>query len=66
MCQRPGRERKPEITGAAEDPVWRMREPPGALGDIVRRMKRHAALERSAGRAPASKASGRTESVTAN
>ena len=45
MCQRPSRERKPEIGDAADDPVWLMHEPPGALGDIVRRMKRHAALQ---------------------
>jgi len=30
-----------------EDPIRQMREPPGALGDIVRRMKRRAAQERS-------------------
>jgi len=35
-----------------EDPIRRMREPPGALGDIVRRMKRRAALERSADAGP--------------
>jgi hypothetical protein len=31
-----------------ESPVRQMREPPGALGDIVRRMKRRDALLRSA------------------
>ena len=50
MFQRPGRERKPEIEDSvSNDPIWLMREPPGALGDIVRRMKRHAALQQSIG-----------------
>ncbi len=67
MCQRTGGERKPEIDDSvSDDPIWRMREPPGALGDIVRRMKRQAVLKQSAGRAPAIETSRRTESVTAN
>jgi hypothetical protein len=50
MCQRPSRERKPETEDSVlEDPIWQMPEPPGALGDIVRRMKRHAALQHSIG-----------------
>jgi len=53
MCQRPSHERKPEIEGSvSEDPIWQMPEPPGALGDIVRRMKRHAALQQSIGLIP--------------
>jgi hypothetical protein len=35
-----------------EDPIYEMPEPPGALGDIVRRMKRRANAERSAGPRP--------------
>jgi len=49
MCMRQNRD--PEFESGdekVEDPVCRMREPPGALGDIVRRMKRRAALQRSA------------------
>jgi len=53
MCQRFSRERKPETeSGVSEDPIWQMPEPPGALGDIVRRMKRHAALQQSIGLIP--------------
>lgn len=53
MFHRPDPLRKSEIeTGISEDPIWKMREPPGALGDIVRRMKRHAALQQSIGLAP--------------
>ena len=49
MCMRQNRD--PDVeTGDAEieDPVRQMREPPGALGDIVRRMKRRAALKQGA------------------
>lgn len=50
MFQRPSRERKPENEDRiSDDPIRLMREPLGALGDIVRRMKRHAALQRSIG-----------------
>ena len=50
MFQRPSRERKSEIEDSeSNDPIRLMREPPGALGDIVRRMKRHAALQQSVG-----------------
>lgn len=50
MFQRSSRERKPEIEDrVSDDPIWFMREPPGALGDIVRRMKRRAALQQSIG-----------------
>jgi hypothetical protein len=39
------REPKPERTeDETENPLRQMREPPGALGDIVRRMKRREAL----------------------
>ena len=47
MCMRQNRE--PSFEGGdadIDDPICQMREPPGALGDIVRRMKRRV-LERS-------------------
>ena len=37
------REPKPERDDDLENPLSQMREPPGALGDIIRRMKREAA-----------------------
>ncbi len=47
MCMRQNRKLVFESAEEAiDDPIRGMREPPGALGDIVRRMKQHA-LERS-------------------
>ena len=46
MCMRQNRDPGFESSDEEiEDPIRRMREPPGALGDIVRRMKRRAALQ---------------------
>jgi len=46
MCMRQNREPSFEAGDAdIDDPIRQMREPPGALGDIVRRMKRRAALK---------------------
>lgn len=46
MCMRQNRDPGFEFHDEEiEDPIRRMREPPGALGDIVRRMKRRAALK---------------------
>ena len=54
MCMRQNRD--PEFEsgdGEIEDPIGQMREPPGALGAIVRRMKQRAAEQRAAGCADA-------------
>ncbi len=49
MCMRQDRDPLFETGNEGiEDPIRQMREPPGALGDIVRRMKRRAALEQGA------------------
>jgi len=49
MCMRQNRDPRIESDEESiEDPIRHMREPPGALGDIVRRMKRRAVLERGA------------------
>ena len=48
MCMRQNRDPGFESSDEEiEDPIRGMREPPGALGDIVRRMKRRAALQQS-------------------
>ncbi len=49
MCMRQNRDPGFESSDEEiEDTIRRMREPPGALGDIVRRMKRRAAQQRNA------------------
>lgn len=40
--------RKDESTAESEEAIREMREPPGRLGEIVRRLKRRAAAERAA------------------
>lgn len=53
MCMRQNRDPISDSgDGNIAHPIPQMREPPGALGDIVRRMKRRAALEQSAGAGP--------------
>ncbi len=49
MCLRQSREPKSETgeNGIDEDPIRYLREPPGALGDIVRRMKGRASAQRA-------------------
>ena len=60
MCMRQNREPSFESGDAdIDDPICQMREPPGALGDIVRRMKRRV-LERSAPPSAKSYAAGDT------